>query len=239
MKRFYAPKDSFAGSTVTLDQEETRHLRDVLRSHIGDEVSVFDGAGGEFLCKITEIGKKASVLTILSETRAASPESGLDLTLAAAMLKGEKFDLVVQKAVELGVTHLVPLATQRCDVRLKDTGKRVDRWRRIALEATKQSGRATLMQVSEPVAYDKLIAYTSPENTFLFSERDGARFSTIQTRGKLTAIIGPEGGWDDHELDAARLNGILIVTLGGRTMRAETAAISIAAILQHSFGDLN
>jgi 16S rRNA (uracil1498-N3)-methyltransferase len=239
MRRFYAPLESFRDKSVALDADETRHLRDVLRLHVGDEVSVFDGTGREFRCVISEIEKKRSSLIVIEEISPASPESAFDITIAATILNGEKYDLIIQKAVELGVTRLIPLHTMRCDVKLKDAAKRLDRWRRIALEATKQSGRAKLMQVAVPTAFDKLIEELSNKTTVLFSERDGVDFSIVSADKKITALFGPKGGWDDSELEAARSHGINIVTLGGRILRAETASIAITAILQHRFGDLN
>ncbi len=238
MRRFYAPKENFDGKTVMLDIDETRHLRDVLRLHVEDEVSVFDGTGREFRCSISEIGKKNSSLKIIEETEPASPESSFVITLAATVLNGEKYDLVIQKAVELGVTNFIPLHTVRCDVKIKDAVKRMNRWQRIALEATKQTGRAKLMQINEPVELDALLANKN-ENVVLFSERDGGDFSNIKKAQQMTVIVGPKGGWDDSELEAARSKRIKIVTLGGRILRAETAAIAITAILQHRFGDLN
>lgn len=239
MRRFYAPIESFRDDIVTLDADETRHLRDVLRLKIGDEVSVFNGAGSEFRCVIDEIEKKRSSLKVIEEISPASPESAFQITIAPTILNGEKYDLIIQKAVELGVTRLIPLHALRCDVKVKDAAKRLDRWRRITLEATKQSGRATLMQIAEPVAFEELIANSKGENTVLFSERDGGSFSKIKKGKNITAIFGPKGGWDDSELELAAKNNITIVTLGGRILRAETASIAITAILQHQFGDLN
>lgn len=239
MRRFYAPKKAIDEKAVMLGEEETRHLRDVLRLKTGDEVRVFDGEGREFSCLIAKIGKKESSLDITAEVRPASPESGLALTIAVALLKGEKFDLVIQKAVELGVTALIPLVTRRCDVKLKDAEKKLERWRKIALEGCKQSGRARLMKIREVVDLHRFIDAPRSGLCILFSERGGEDFSQIKSGKKVTAVIGPEGGWEDSEIDAARGKGFVITTLGGRIMRAETAAISIAAILQHRFGDLS
>jgi 16S rRNA (uracil1498-N3)-methyltransferase len=239
MRRFYAPRGNIDEKSVTLGDEETRHLRDVLRLKAGDEVRVFDGEGREFSCLIAKIGKKESSLEITSEVEAASPESGLELTLAVSLLKGEKFDLVVQKAVELGVRTLVPLETLRCDVKVRDEGKKLDRWRKIALEACKQSGRARLMEIANVTDFSEFIDRAKDGSFILFSERGGEDFSSIKPGKKITAVIGPEGGWEDSEIDDARRKGFAVTTLGGRILRAETAAISIAAILQHRFGDLS
>jgi 16S rRNA (uracil1498-N3)-methyltransferase len=161
----------------------------------------------------------------------------LQITLAVALLKGEKFDLVVQKATELGVYKLAPLMTRFADIKLRDendASKRVARWQRIALEAAKQCGRAVVPEVSLPVALTAVL----DASCVLFSEKDGQGLTRRDT-DKVTAIVGSEGGWSDEELDQARAAGAQIVTLGGRILRAETAAITAAALLQHRFGDLN
>ena len=238
MRRFYAPVEQFQIETVSLNVEETRHLRDVLRLKETEKVQIFDGAGREVLCEIERIGKKETALQILGEIAPTAPESSLNLTLAVALLKGEKFDLVVQKSVELGVSKLVPLSTKRADMKLKDFEKRLERWRKIALEAAKQSGRAKLMQIENPYEFQSFVEKTK-KTAILFSERGGAKFSEINVgAAEITAITGAEGGWEESEIELARRNSIQVITLGGRILRAETAAISIAAILQHRFGDL-
>lgn len=239
MRRFYAPLENFYGQNVTLDEAETRHLRDVLRLAAGEEISVFDGEGREFKCVVKTIEKKSSILSLVEEVKPASPESDLELAVAATVLPGDKYDLVLQKAVELGVNELVPIVTKRCEVKLKDAAKRLTRWRRIAFEASKQCGRARLMSVREPMEFVGLINEVDHDSCLLFSERDGARFDTVTARKKITAIFGPKGGWDDDELRTARAKDIEVVTLGGRVLRAETAVIAISALLQHRFGDFN
>lgn len=238
MRRFYAPVENFLGQDVILSEDETRHLRDVLRLRVGDDVSVFDGLGREFKCTINAIDKKTSTLLLVEEIMPTSPESNLELKIAATVLPGDKYDLVIQKAVELGVVELTPLSTKRCEVKLKDAAKRLDRWRRITFEASKQCGRAKLMAVKEPLDFTQLLSNAN-DGFLLFSERDGDGFETISGCKKITAIVGPKGGWDDPELEAARAKGIKVVTLGGRVLRAETAVIAISAILQHRFGDFN
>ena len=238
-RRFFAPPSAFnfGKRVVTLTADEARHLREVLRLKPGDEVSVFDGEGKEFRARVAQARREFAELELQEEIEAARPESPLQITLAVALLKGEKFDLVVQKATELGVVKIVPLITRYADIKLRDeadASKRVARWQRIALEAAKQAGRAVVPELSPP----KQIAVLYPSNPcFLFSEREGHGLPQIET-DQVTAIIGSEGGWSDEELDEARAAGARIVTLGGRILRAETAAITAAALLQHRFGDL-
>lgn len=238
LRRFYAPSENFNQPKITLSLEETRHLRDVLRLREGENVQVFDGKGKEFFCEIETISKKETLLKILNESSPSAPESNLELTLAVALLKGEKFDLVIQKAVELGVTKFVPLITKRTDVKLKDAEKKIERWRKIILEASKQCGRARLMEIESPIQFDNLIK-KPVSSKILFSEKSGEGFSEIKSEKKITAIIGSEGGWDDTEIELAKENGVQIITLSGRILRAETAAIAIPALLQNHFGDFN
>ena len=254
-RRFYAPPSAFTPEidSVDLASDEARHLRDVLRLRPGDEVYVFDGAGKEFQCRVEESRRDAAQLKVISETKPARPESPLRLTLAVALLKGEKFDLVVQKASELGVDRVVPVITKHADIRLRDesdSAKRVARWQRIALEAAKQSGRAVVPQVDSPVAFGSLIqtaiqtaASDGAIPCLMFSEREGQSLREAAKNlpakvSRITALVGSEGGWADEELEAARDGGWAIVTLSGRTLRAETAAITVAVLLQHLYGDL-
>lgn len=213
-------------------------MRDVLRLRENAEIQIFDGAGNEFLCVIVSISKKNTELKIIDEIAPAAPESSLDLTLAVALLKGEKFDFVIQKAVELGVSTLIPLNTKRADVKIKDAEKKTERWGKIIIEAAKQCGRAKLMSIQAPIDYAKYIE--SAEGTkILFAEHGGSDFSAIETGGRIIGVIGSEGGWEDSEIEVARTNDFQIITFGGRVLRAETAAVSIAAVLQHRFGDFN
>ena len=246
-RRFYAPPKAFAADqVVTLSADESQHLRSVLRLKTGDEVYVFDGAGREFRGEIDSLSRDATHIHITQEVAPSAAESPLTLTMAVALLKGEKFDLVVQKLTELGVNCVVPIITKRADVRIRndeDAERKLIRWRRIVMEATKQCGRARLLAIASPIAFDEFVTISRTEDERLvFAERDGAKLRTLAdkvTAAQVTALVGSEGGWTDDELNQARDFGWQIVTLGGRIMRAETAAIACAALLQHQFGDLN
>ena len=247
-RRFHAPPSAFNlhRGSVTLATDEARYLREVLRLKVGDEVFVFNGEGKEFRSQIEESRRDTATLKVVEEVAPARPESPLALTLAVALLKGEKFDLVVQKATELGASRIVPVVTKLADIRLRDTSdasKRVSRWQRIALEASKQSGRAVVPDVGNPVAFDSLVGETDSGSAIMFSVRDGQPLAEVlrdssSNLSSLTALVGSEGGWTDQEITLARESGWRVVTLGGRTLRAETAAITVAALLQHLFGDL-
>lgn len=242
MRRFFAAPENFSEKEIRLSEDESRHLRDVLRLRSGEIVAVFDGLGNEFLCRIEKMERKAVSLSILEKAAAPSPESDLNLTLALALLKGEKFDLVVQKATELGVKKIVPLETLRADVKLKDekdVAKKLERWQRIALEAAKQSGRAVVPMIEKPIRFEDFVETCSGERMF-FAERGGERLNQMSNANfeKLTIVVGAEGGWEESEIELARDEHFKIVTLGGRILRAETAAIVAVTLVQHLFGDL-
>jgi 16S rRNA (uracil1498-N3)-methyltransferase len=247
-RRFHAPPNAFARdlTAVLLSADESQHLRNVLRLKAGDEVYVFDGAGREFRGEIDRLSRDATNINITQEVMPSAPESQLKLTMAVAVLKGEKFDLVIQKLVELGVNCVVPIMTKRADVRVRnddDAERKLIRWRRIVMEATKQCGRARLMSITTPIWFEEFVSSPAEGERLMFAERDGVQLKTAVaksvTAAEITAIVGSEGGWTDDELSYARDAGWQIVTLGGRIMRAETAAITCAALLQHRFGDLN
>lgn len=254
-RRFYAPPGAFGPDekSVYLSPDETRHARDVLRLQSGDEIFVFNGAGREFHCSVQVIKKDSTELSVIAEVAPTRPESSLNLTLAIALLKGEKFDLVIQKATELGVNRIVPLDTERADVRPrsnKGAQKRVVRWRRIALEAAKQTGRATVPEIVAPLTVECLLTSAADKESstnvtrLMFSERDGRSLSEATNSlagqpAEIVALVGPEGGWTDKEIELARDCDWKIVTLGGRTLRAETAAIVAVTLIQHRFGDLD
>jgi 16S rRNA (uracil1498-N3)-methyltransferase len=258
-RRFYAPPKALPvapGGEVWLALEEARHLRDVLRMGEGDEAFVFDGEGREFRCVVVERGatkRDRARLEVREQVEPARPDSPLRLRLAVALLKGDKLDAVVEKATELGVSRVTPVHAARSEVRTRaerhDAGARLARWRRHALEAAKQSGRASVPQVDEPVKLEELLADETrpgrPESLRLFfTEREGTGLLEAvarlygQTPPRVAAVVGPEGGWEDTELSMARNAGWSLVTLGGRTLRAETAALAASVLLQHLFGDL-
>jgi 16S rRNA (uracil1498-N3)-methyltransferase len=256
-RRFYASPDEITGSIVTLSTHETHHLVHVLRMTPGDEAFVTDGCGREYRCTFRRIEGNRAHLDI-DETLSDVVESPLQITLAQALAKGEKFDFIIQKATELGVSAIVPLMTRYADVRLDDQQKltRLQRWRRISLEAMKQCGRRKLVEITTPRTLREFIAECVPPSSgisavsadnqqelWLFCELGGASVTDalgkMSARGRVSALIGPEGGWSDDELDALREGGCRAVNLGPRVLRTETAAIVAITLIQHAIGDLS
>jgi 16S rRNA (uracil1498-N3)-methyltransferase len=242
--RFYAPPELIAAASVTLAADEAHHLARVLRLAPGARVWVFDGAGREYECEVTRVGKNEVLLKIVAQVTAAV-ESPLRIELAQGLAKGDKFDWIVQKATELGVTRIVPLTTTYSEMRRSEehaTGK-VKRWQRIALEALKQCGRCQLVEIAEPMDWPTYCERATGDLKLFFSERGGRRLSQIAQEAvspisRLSLAIGPEGGWSEREIDLAREKEFIPIHLGARILRTETAAIAAIALAQHLFGDL-
>lgn len=241
--RFYALQSQISDSQITLDGDESHHLARVLRLREGAQVFVFDGEGSEWECQITSIGKRETELTITRQLL-DSVESPLHLTLAQALIKGDKFDLVVQKATELGVTRIVPLLTDHSDIRRAEerAEHRLQRWRRISMEAVKQCGRRRLVEIAEPISFPHFCESASPDHNLIFSERNGLSLRQVaaglQQVNQLSVCVASEGGWSEGELQKAETNNFLAVHLGARILRTETAAVVAVALAQHLFGDL-
>lgn len=243
--RFFASPEQITPPHVTLSDEESHHLTRVMRLAPGAIVNVFDGAGKEYRCEVTVASRSSAQLQILEEI--TSPvESPVRLTLALALVKNDKFDWVVQKATELGVSRIVPLITAHSEVVLSEERgeKRVKRWERISLEALKQCGRRRLVETSVPVRWSDYCSDDSSELKLMLSERGGRSLESIRSicatiPDSITLAIGPEGGWEGHEIETALRSGFTEVHLGPRILRAETAAVAAVTLAQFVFGDLN
>jgi 16S rRNA (uracil1498-N3)-methyltransferase len=241
--RFYAAPSSFAETSVRLDADEAHHLTRVLRLGSGARVFVFDGEGGEYECEVARVAKHEAELNLLRRLDDAV-ESPLRLTLAQALIKGDKFDWVIQKATELGVTRIVPLVTDHADTKRAEerAGQRVQRWRRISLEALKQCGRRRLVEICEPAPFDDFSGSTTSGERLIFSEHGGESLAEVSAKlrdvDQLNLCVASEGGWSEHELRKAASCGFTPVSLGTRILRTETAAIVAVALAQHIFGDM-
>lgn len=241
--RFYAPLSSFDGASVRLDADEAHHLTRVLRLGSGARVFVFDGEGGEYECEVARVAKHEVELNLLRRLDDAV-ESPLRLTLAQALIKGDRFDWVIQKATELGVTRIVPLVTDHADIKRAEerAGQRLQRWRRISLEALKQCGRRRLVEICEPAPFDDFCGLTVRSACLIFSEHGGESLAEVSAKlrdvNQLNLCVASEGGWSEHELCKAASCGFTPVSLGTRILRTETAAIVAVALAQHIFGDM-
>jgi 16S rRNA (uracil1498-N3)-methyltransferase len=233
---FVAPAQLAGGERVRLNPTQARHLETVLRLQPGAPIEVFDGEGRSF-----EAVLEPGTLRILRPLPPATREA--DVWVAQALAKGDKLDLVVQKATELGATRILPLRTERSVPRLdaERGGARAARWRRIAQEAARQSGRTDVPGVDAPCSLADLCAALEPDRRgLLLDPREGAVRLSQAARGapRLCVIVGPEGGFSAAERAAANDCGILPVSLGRLVLRTETAALAALAIVRHLHGEL-
>ncbi|MEW6729753.1 MAG: 16S rRNA (uracil(1498)-N(3))-methyltransferase [Acidobacteriota bacterium] len=242
--RFFVPAEKIHSETALIEGDEAHHLRRVLRLAVGDEVRVFDSSGREWRAVIEQTSIQQVILRLL-EPFDNEVESPIAITLAQGLIKGERFELVLQKAVELGISALQPFTSRYTDVQLSEARaeKRLERWQRIVLEATKQSGRRRLMSILPPLSWAELIRQIN-RPALLFAEQGGHSLTSISDQLKtlqptaITAIVGSEGGWSREELAQAEAAGFHLVTLGPRILRTETAGIMAAVLLQYLYGDL-
>ncbi|HVR69746.1 MAG TPA: 16S rRNA (uracil(1498)-N(3))-methyltransferase [Vicinamibacteria bacterium] len=239
--RFHVP-EAAPGARVTLPEHSAHHAREVLRLRSGHPVRIFDGAGQEFEA-ILDVVRRGEVSARLSGLVPARPESPLELILALSPLKGDRMELVIQKATELGVTAFRPVVTARTDAAARPAlkGSRQDRWDKVASGAAEQCGRAVVPEVAPACTLAQLLVETpGGPLRLLLDETPGQPSLSTLTRppGAVLALVGPAGGWEPHELERLQSAGFRRVSLGPRVLRAETAAIALVAALQLLWGDL-
>lgn len=218
--------------TITLEGDEFHHSVRVVRVRAGEEVELFDGAGNAARARVESIGRDSAV--IIAGDALPSRESPLRVHLAMAIIQLEKFELVLQKGTELGVTTFIPLITDRIELRRERYAGKAERWNRILFEAVKQCGRARVPAIEEPRSLDEVLAR---EGTKVLFDADASAGEIAQLE-EITLLIGPEGGWSEEELEAARNGGAIFQRLGPRRLRAETAAIAAVSVIASRFGDL-
>jgi 16S rRNA (uracil1498-N3)-methyltransferase len=255
--RFFAPSLDPGDETVTLPREEGEHLTRVLRMGVGDTVSVFDGRGHEFSARVVAVERRDVRVQLVTRIEPAT-EPTVAFTLAQAVIKGDKMDDIVRDAVMLGVAAVQPLVTTRTELTVAalTSGNRLDRWRRVALASVKQSKRAVLPDVRRPLTLEAFLSDPPTALRVMLVEpgaggAGGAReagtpddpepLSALQGQPipqDATIFVGPEGGWTEKEVAAARDHGVRLVTLGHRTLRADATPVAAISVLQFLFGDL-
>ena len=239
--RVYVDAPLTTGSRVTLQGAAASHVTRVLRLRVGEALTVFNGSGGEYAASI-EHARGGTVAVAIGEARAIERESPLTLTLAQGVSRGERMDLVVQKATELGASGLLPLLAERSVVRLtaQQVERRLNHWRAIAIAACEQSGRNRLPAIAAPVPLkDFLRGNSDGSMRLLLSPGATATLADVpRLVTAVTVLIGPEGGLAEAEQEAAVAAGFTPVRLGPRVLRTETAAIAALTLLQREFGDL-
>ena len=239
--RFYTAENLKIGATVKLSENAATHATRVLRLEISDEIVLFNGDGNDYTCAITSI-KKTEALVVVKSFVKMTNESPLNITLLQGISSGDRMDYTIQKAVELGVTAIVPIVTTRSVVKLSNerAEKRLAHWQNVVHAACEQSGRAVVPQVASPVSLSAWLA-TNPDcnSTRILLNPIGA-LSLAELRkpiGHIELLIGAEGGLSQTEIDAALSQGFQSVILGARILRTETAALVAISAMQTLWGD--
>lgn len=242
MPRYFIKPEDMHGETVFIRDEDAKHLGGVLRAKEGDIVEACDGRGMDYSCVIKEVGK-TEILMEIESARPTESEPKTKITLFQGLPKADKMELIIQKCVEIGVWRIVPVAAERSVVRLegKDAGKKLERWRKISLSAAKQSGRGIIPEIGEIVSFKEAVkmaaCFDGAAMPYEKEEKNGIKeYANSFDGSSLGLFIGPEGGFDDREIEFAVKNNISPVTLGKRILRTETAAMVSAAILLYELG---
>jgi 16S rRNA (uracil1498-N3)-methyltransferase len=230
------------GAEVVLPEHAANHLSRVLRLREGDPCVLFNGDGNDYPARLVAIGKREVRAEVVS-MQAVENESPLSIVLLQGIARGEKMDLILQKATELGVVAIVPVSGERTEVRLdaERAEKRLGHWRSVVASACEQSGRARVPELSAPAALDVAARALAGDGLRLVRDPQGEhRLDSLAAPPANTAwiAIGPEGGWSPRDRDALRAAGFTGLRLGPRVLRTETAGLAAIAALQARFGDL-
>jgi 16S rRNA (uracil1498-N3)-methyltransferase len=241
MPRFYCSEPLTIGATIALPEAVAHHVH-VVRLQPGDELCLFDGAGGEYRATLASVEKRRATATIASHD-AREAELPYQVTLAQALPEGTKMDWIIEKAVELGVTAIQPLAARRCVVKLsaERAGKKQDHWQAVIVAASEQSGRNRLAQLGELCDFDRWLGSADMSRCILLTPRatqslaDWTRATGPQA---VSLMIGPEGGYTQQEEDAAIQRGAIALSMGPRILRTETAGLAALAAINAAWGGM-
>ncbi len=235
---YYIDPKQVMGDQLRITGDELHHLGRVKRKHPGDIVWAVDGQGAAYESEIVEITKREAVCQIL-KTRRRLGEPLSEITLAQGVIKGERFDWLIEKAVEIGVSRIIPIESENAV--LKAGPQKLARWRRVALAAMKQCGRSVLPEITEPKSFKRIVGLGTDCAVRLIAEAGEQSVPVQASSGgtrKALLIVGPEGGFSESEVALARENGFQPVTLGSRRLRAETAGIVLASLVLGQLGEL-
>lgn len=239
--RFHVP-EAAPGARITLPEHSAHHAREVLRLRAGDTVRLFDGRGEEYDAVLDRVTRQ-EVHAYIRGIASPRPESPLRITLALSPLKGDRMELVVQKATELGVAAIVPVVTIRTDAAARPAlrGTRQERWEKVASGAAEQCGRAVVPDIPPTTTLDRLAADPfEGERVVLLETADAPPLSGLFATAPpaLLLLVGPAGGFDPTEVESLRRAGFHSASLGPRVLRSETAAVAAVALAQALWGDL-
>ncbi|MBI4826946.1 MAG: 16S rRNA (uracil(1498)-N(3))-methyltransferase [Nitrospirae bacterium] len=239
MTRIFLTPSQLASNEIKITGDNAKYLFLVLRIKPGELITILDGEARKYTCKVLDADKKVVRVAKINE-EPYSGESPIFITLAQGIAKGDKMDFIIQKTTELGVKNIVPVITERSQIR--ETGK-IARWRRIALSASQQSGREFIPEIEPPLKLEEFVCRKNQCSKIIFSEKQKGGnlkhvLSTINNPKHFLLLIGPEGGFSEGEIKLASDNGFIEASLGPRILRTETSPIAAISIIQYELGDM-
>ncbi|RHR32976.1 16S rRNA (uracil(1498)-N(3))-methyltransferase [Clostridium sp. AF19-22AC] len=241
MHHFFTEPSQIRDPHIFITGPDVNHMKNVLRIMPGERVGISDGQGTDYICEVDRLEETEVVLNILSSEKSYS-ELASRIYLFQGLPKGDKMELIIQKAVELGVFEIVPVATRRAVVKLdeKKAKKKTERWNAIALGAAKQSGRSLIPEVKPVMRFAEALEYAKELDVLLIPyemaegmEKTKEIISAVRQGQSVGVFIGPEGGFDEEEVEKAAAEGAQPVTLGRRILRTETAGLTVLSILMY------
>lgn len=244
MPRFFVGENQIADNKITIVGQDVKHIKNVLRMAVGQNVDICDDKGRKYACEIENIAKEEITVKILSCNEQGN-EPGIPVTILQGVPKGEKMELIIQKNVELGITKIVPVIMERCVVKFQnqqDKEKKAARWNKIAMEAAKQCGRSIIPKVLVPENLSKVIAEL-PQDALLITASENEKTVSLkeilqkEKPREIYFIIGPEGGIAASEEECLKNAGFNSVSLGPRILRTETAGFALLSAIRYEYGD--
>ncbi|MCI6277516.1 MAG: 16S rRNA (uracil(1498)-N(3))-methyltransferase [Clostridium sp.] len=245
MHKFFVSNNLIDGDKAVIEGDDVKHIYKVLRLQVGDEIIINNLNGQEYLARIEDISKKEVQASIIEKID-ISNESPIRIHLYQGLPKSTKMDLIVQKGTELGISSITPVITERVVVKNEGEFKKVDRWQRIALEASKQSKRTLIPAINTPISFEAMMEKMNSmdlivvpyENAEGYGIKNMVKDLKIDSITDIAIVIGPEGGFEEDEISKLKDMGAHIVTLGPRILRTESAGFVCTAILQYELGDV-
>ncbi|MBS3995554.1 MAG: 16S rRNA (uracil(1498)-N(3))-methyltransferase [Alkaliphilus sp.] len=249
MHRFFVDKQNIQEENdviIITDSDDVKHIAKVLRLKEKDEIEICDGNNNEYIGEICYLDKSGIKLKILTKYKTLT-ESNVEVTLFQGIPKASKMDYIIQKCTEMGIHAIVPVITERTIVQIKDKKteeKKVERWQKVAEEAAKQSKRGVIPRILEPLSFNELLNSISDYDLMLVPYEKELKSSMRQAFKhkklikRIGIIVGPEGGFEENEIEAAKDCGAIPVTLGPRILRTETAGLISLSIVMYELGDL-
>lgn len=245
MPRFFVDKNNITDSNIKITGNDINHIKNVLRMKEGGELSVCDGEGRDYTCEISSLDRDEIILDI-RESSLSEAELSQKLYLFQGLPKSDKMELIIQKAVELGVFEIIPVQTMRAIVKIdaKKEDKKISRWQQISEAAAKQSGRGIIPKIRTPMSLKDALSYAEELDASIipYEKAKGMDetkriINSLKEKGSVGTFIGPEGGFDESEIELALSKNTLPVTLGKRILRTETAGLTILSILMFQAED--